>query len=57
MGADGGKWCLRNETDSRRSPARTEPEARERLARKLERAFPLPDTGAFKDLLGALTND
>lgn len=47
----------RSENDACRSPARTNREARLRLARNLERAFPLPDSGEFKDLLSALTRE
>lgn len=48
---------MRNADDAdeqRRAPSARPAEARERLARSLRRAFPLPETGEFKDLLDAL---
>jgi hypothetical protein len=48
---------MRNTDDpdhQQRSSSAYPGEARDRLARSLRRAFPLPDSGEFKDLLDAL---
>jgi hypothetical protein len=62
MGVAGGlagwrRGTMRNIDDGeqqKQSVSGRPAEARERLAGSLRRAFPLPDSGEFKDLLDAL---
>jgi hypothetical protein len=46
-----------NKVNSRRGASKQASEPRDRIALLLARAFPLPKSGAFSDLLDALDRD